>query len=200
MAISDYPELILAAGEYVQRADLVDVMPRFVALAETKLNRTLRLRDQEAILATTPSVDGAVTLPANFLEIRFVVTTGNPPLVLRAMGADQANAIRVGGLPIGYTITQDKLILEPPSQAGLRIGYYAEIPALTEAAPTNWLLTKHPDIYLYATVAETLAYLRDVEGATAAIALLRDSADAAKRADAMSRYSVSRLRLPGATP
>lgn len=200
MAISDYSELVLATGEYVNRTDLVDVIPRFIALAETKFNRALRLRDQETIISVTPGVDGAVTLPADFLDIRSVVTQGVPPIVLRAMGPDAANATYYGGNPIGYTITQDKLVIEPPSQTALTISYFAAIPALTEAAPTNWLLTKHPDIYLYATVAETLAYLRDAEGASAAIALMRDSVDAAQRADMMSRYSASRLRLPGATP
>ena len=200
MAIADYSELILATGEHVNRTDIVDTAPRFVTMAEVKLNRTLRLRDQETLVTSTPDANGVVALPSDFLEIRSVVTQANPPIVLRAMGADSANEIRTGGQPIGYTITQSDLVLEPPSERVLLISYYASIPALTSAAPTNWLLTKHPDIYLYATAFEAFMFLRDPEGAKIASDLLRGSIDDAKRADAMGRYSVSRLRLPGSTP
>jgi hypothetical protein len=45
MAISTYAELQTAAANWLGRADLTSRIPEFVALAEAKFNRTLRIRD-----------------------------------------------------------------------------------------------------------------------------------------------------------
>jgi len=34
---------------------------------------------------------------------------------------------------------------------------------LSDAAPTNWLLTESPDIYLYATLVQSAPYLKEDE-------------------------------------
>ena len=39
--------------------------------------------------------------------------------------------------------------------------YWEKVPPLTGAAPTNWLLDDHADIYIYATLLETAPYLKD---------------------------------------
>lgn len=200
MAIADYSELILAIGEYVNRTDLVDVAPRFIALAETKLNRRLRFRDQEIVLSATPDVNGVVPLPSDFLEVRAVMTTGSPPRILHAVGPDIAAGIHTAGLPIGFIIAGENLFLEPASQTPVFITYYRSIPPLTEAAPTNWLLSKHPDIYIYASAFEAFTYLRDADGAALAAGLLNDSVRAADRANQMSRYATARVRFAVAPP
>lgn len=41
--------------------------------------------------------------------------------------------------------------------------YYAKIPALSDSAATNWLLSDSPDLYLYGTLVQTAPYLRDDE-------------------------------------
>ena len=35
--------------------------------------------------------------------------------------------------------------------------------ALTDLAPTNWLLTKHPDVYLYGALLESAPYTKEDE-------------------------------------
>lgn len=55
MTISDYASLLVDAGAYSGRDDIAHLFPRFVALAEQKFNRVLRLADMEktATLALT---------------------------------------------------------------------------------------------------------------------------------------------------
>lgn len=44
-----------------------------------------------------------------------------------------------------------------------RLAGMPDIPVLTDQAPANWLLTAHPDVYLYATLVESAPYLQDDE-------------------------------------
>ena len=39
------------------------------------------------------------------------------------------------------------------------VDYYGSIPALTTGNTTNWLMTKHPDLYLFATCAQAEFYV-----------------------------------------
>jgi len=41
------------------------------------------------------------------------------------------------------------------------LNYYARLPALSNAEPTNWLLEKFPEVYLYGALIEGAVYLRD---------------------------------------
>ena len=49
----------------------------------------------------------------------------------------------------------------PDGTYPVKFEYVATVPSLTTAAPTNWLLTKHPDVYLYGSLKASAPYLRD---------------------------------------
>lgn len=200
-AITDFSELVLAVGEHINRNDIVDVMPRLVSMAEAKLNRVLRFRDQETSVTLTPDVNGVVTLPTNFLEARSVVTTGNPPIILRAMGEDNANREYIPGEPKGYMLDGANMLILPASQVPVRLNYFAAIPELETATnQQNWLLTKYPDIYLYAVVFEACVYVGDTQRAQASDALTRAAIDSASRFNTMSRVAQSRFRFARRVP
>ena len=46
------------------------------------------------------------------------------------------------------------LKIRPLSTTAIRLDYFQKIPALTDAAATNWLLTAHPDLYLFGALVE----------------------------------------------
>lgn len=94
--------------------------------------------------------------------------------------------------------------------------YFQEIPALSDvptivSAPgggtttvsneTNWLITKEPGLYLYATLIETAPYLKD-DGRTLVWAQQYQSIlDAIKRVDDRARYGNAPARtLPRLSP
>jgi len=64
-----------------------------------------------------------------------------------------------------YTIIDGafELIPTPSNSVELTITYYAKIPALSSTQATNWLLTKAPDLYLYATLTNAAPYLQNDE-------------------------------------
>ena len=55
----------------------------------------------------------------------------------------------------------------PASACELVLDYFATIPPLGEAQPSNWLLDLFPDLYLSGALVEAYLFLRDAEGAGA---------------------------------
>lgn len=201
MAITDFSELVLAVGEHVGRTDLVDVMPRFVRMAEIKLDRELRLRDQEEIDTLTANSDGEITLPTDFLEAKSVVTVSTPPVILPALTEDYSATQYAAGTPRGFVIRGDTMYIRPASAAEVELRYFASIPALeTSTNQQNWLLTKYPDIYLYAVIFEAAVFIGDQNRAQAADALAKAAISSAQRLSNMAKMSRARVKVGGLTP
>ena len=71
------------------------------------------------------------------------------------------NAGSVSGLPEMYTMRAGYFLIGPVP-AGvytIEIDYYAKIAALSDAAPTNTMLTDNPDVYLYGALLEAEPFL-----------------------------------------
>lgn len=200
-AIADFSELVLAVGEHINRTDLVDVIPRFVRMAELKLDRELRLRDQEASDDLTTDADGEVALPSDFLEVRSIYVTGSPPIIIPALSEDNSIREYTAGPAVGFIINGDTLRIRPAAVATVRLNYFSSIPALeTSTDQVNWLLTKYPDIYLYSTIFEAAVYTGDTDRASAADALAKAAIASAMRYSKMSKLSRARVRVGGFCP
>lgn len=198
-ALADYSELVIAVGEYLNRADLVDVMPRFVAMAEAKLNR--RLRDRRMLVAATltPDANGVCPLPADYIEAETVQANTAPPKIIEAAAGRYAARYDVSGPPQVYTIVGSTLRLAPISETTVNLTYFGKLPAL-ETAQTNWLLETYPEIYLYAVVYEAAIYVSAAPMAEAAAALLQDALEAAGQDNTRARWSNVGFRNMEATP
>lgn len=198
-ALADYSELVIAAGEYLNRADLVDVMPRFVALAEAKLNRRLRDRRMLGSVALTSDAGGACALPADFVEVERVLAGDASPRVLEAAAGRYAGRLDAAGPPQVYTISGHALHLAPAAETTVLLSYFAKLPAL-ETTQSNWLLEAHPDVYLYAVVHEAAIYIAAAAMAEAAASLLRDALEAVAQDNSRARWSNIGFRTMEATP
>jgi hypothetical protein len=76
--------------------------------------------------------------------------------------------------------------------------YYQKIPALTVSNTTNWLLTAHPDLYLYTTLSEAYGVIKNAEQEAKWYGKARDVVDQLNSADKNSKYSGSAMRIVGA--
>jgi hypothetical protein len=63
---------------------------------------------------------------------------------------------------VGETVVFDD---DPGDDLTITYSGYVTLPALGSGQATNWLLDDHPDIYLYGSLAEAYAHLRDDESA-----------------------------------
>lgn len=167
MTITNYGTLKTAIADTLNRDDLASVLPQFVRLGHAQLNRRIRSHRQVARGALTLNAR-TEALPADWLEtIRLTINT-DPFRVLTQASMDDVSRYRasgadVAGEPVYFTHVGSEIELFPApgeSYTG-EITYFASIPALVADADTNWLLTAHPDVYLYASLVHTAPYLKD---------------------------------------
>ncbi|MCA1403700.1 hypothetical protein I6F26_03670 [Ensifer sp. IC3342] len=199
MTISDYASLLVDASEYSGRENIAHLYPRFLGLAELKLNRALRDAGME-VTDEIALIDGEGTLPADFLEAREVKNASGIPI--RAVSLQQLTSSYMdrSGTPAGYAIVGDTIRVRPVSNQDLTITYYAKVPPLTPSNPTNWLLAKAPDAYLYALVNEIAIWAKDVDGATAAQQLMMLAISGLKIQDERARWGNAQVVVGGVTP
>ncbi len=162
MAISTYAQLQTAVASWLNRSDLTTQIPDFITLAESALNRRLNLRvmTQEASLSTTVS-SRTVALPTAFIEpiALWRLDADRVPLIFRL--PETMEICTTAGRP-EYWAVDETIVFERPADAIYSLVFrYVQGFALSDAAPTNWLLTNHPDVYLFATLVEAAPYLRD---------------------------------------
>jgi hypothetical protein len=168
MALTTFSDLKSAAADWINRADLTAVIPTFITLAEAKFNRELRLRDM-LVRAEATTSNEFVAVPADFLEnysLELNMAQIGPQQALGFIGPLEAKVLKankITGLVRFYTIIDGafELLPAPTTDTDVILTYYQKIPALSDTATTNWLLTKSPDLYLYSTLLEAAPYLRD---------------------------------------
>src|SRR5262245_659773 len=156
MAITTYAELQAAVGNWLDHGLFAARVPEFIALFEAAANRRLRVREQEATATLTPS-SGAVALPADYLAWRRLTWTGTPRVELQYVHPSYLQAAYPSSptdVPRIFSIEGTTLKIRPLDATPLEFDYFQKIPALSDAAPSNWLLAAHPDIYLFGSLVE----------------------------------------------
>lgn len=159
--MNDYSDLLSAVADWTHRTDLAAKVPSFLALVETSFNRRLRCREMETALASTALTSGQFTLPADFLSFKYLQSDTSPPqTLLLSTGEYLADLQSDNGIPAYYAINGTSCSCWPTGGSVKGI-YYAKIPALTSTNTTNWLMTKYPDLYLFAVLEQAAIYTRD---------------------------------------
>jgi hypothetical protein len=172
MAITTYAQLQTATANWLDRTDLTARIPEFIELAEANFNRVIRQPDM-VTKNDSFSISGRyTTLPTDTLEIVRIVVDLTPVIVLEYLTPEEISERRISmsatGKPYYFTViggssNQLEVVPSPDATYTSSIVYYTRIPALTDSATTNWLLTAHPDIYLFGTLVEAEPYLKNDE-------------------------------------
>jgi hypothetical protein len=161
----NYTELQAAIASFLNRQDLTSVIPTFVSLVEANLNRVLRHRSMLGRATANLDTD-FTTLPSDFLEAKNIQLNTNPVTSLRFVTIEHADLLKDGtaGQPQYYTLVGDTLevVPSPDTSYTVELVYYKKLPALSINS-TNWLLTSHPDVYLYGALMQAAPYLKNDE-------------------------------------
>ena len=201
MAISTYTELKASIANFLNRDDLTATIPDFISLAESSINNEIRHWRMETRAETT--LDGQFTgIPTDWLStIRFHLT-GNGTSSLEFMSLATIQNSRAArndsaGTPTNYSLNsgQFELMPTPDGEQSAILMYYAKIPTLSDSAETNWLLTHHPDVYLYGALLHSAPYLKEDERAQTWAALYSAAVVRVNSASSRSTASGSGLRL-----
>jgi hypothetical protein len=169
MALATYSDLQASVANWLHRSDLTSIIPDFIALAEARIARDLRIRNQIAstTLLTAAGVQ-AVALPTGWLEFENITITSSPDISPVFVNIQHLNKNYPNndytGVPQVYTIEANTIMFGPIPDAAYSVPvlYYKKFDPLS-TTPTNWLLTNHPSIYLYATMAEAMTYTQEDE-------------------------------------
>ncbi|QRE76492.1 phage adaptor protein [Methylobacterium aquaticum] len=180
--ITDYPTLLGALEAYLARDDLQAFAPLFVQQAEGRFNTDLRLPEMQMSNGGVDMNADGVPLPADFLDWISVRWTPPQPSTQRQLylayrepdSPEFRHRHRPNGVPQFYTVLAGTVRVIPVIAGSLELFYYQRIPALTADAPTNWLITRAPEIYLYAALWEAMLFQKDEERSTQWANLVND--------------------------
>lgn len=153
----DWSGLQMSIAAYLERDDLSDRIPDFIALAEARFRREITRTEQE----TTVTLPGA--LPADCDSVRAIYLSDTPTATLEQVSPAELRSRYSGpdtGRPLVFALIADQIILGPVSSASYTafLTYSRKIPALSSTVTTNWLLTDHPDLYLFGSLLHAEFY------------------------------------------
>ena len=202
MSIANYTELQTAVANWLDRDDLAARIPEFISLCEARFNRTLRLRAMETLDTTVSTVGGTSTiaLPTGYVQMRDFHLTTSPLTQLQYLSPEMMVRLNSGsqsGKPLTYTIIADTIRLGPTPDSAYTTSmlYYKTFDALSGIAPTNWVITNAPDVYLYGTLLEAEPFLMNDARTQLWAQALKESINTLQEQDNKDRHSGSVLRV-----
>lgn len=181
MALATYSDLRSAVADWLARTDLTDRIVDFITLAEARINRELRCREMVTEASGTTDVQD-ITIPSDFVEtVKLVLDTAtDEPLEYRPVEDSELRvAGSTSGQPLMFSVLGQSIRLypSPDGEYTYTLHYYAKVTSLSDDHPTNWLLTKAPDLYLFGALVEASPFLLD----DARVGLWESKFQAAKR-------------------
>ena len=164
MSLNTYNDLKAAVANWTKRADLSAYLDDLVTLAETRILREIRTKDLEASFSAVMS-EGTIAVPSDFMGWRnaYIDAPGQPRLDTASPDQIRQKYDRGinNGMPSMVAQENGNFIFwpSPADDYTVKGVYYARPSALSTTA--HALFTNNPDLYLFATLAETAPFLKD---------------------------------------
>lgn len=197
MALNTYAQLKGAIADWLERSDLAERTADFIVLAESRLDRVLRLRlmETDQTLTATPGAR-TIVLPTGFREpVALWIERAGGREPMRFADAATLSVSSAAGEPRAWTVDGAMLAFDRPcDQAyGFTLRMLGRL-TLSDAEPTNAVLRDYPDLYLFGALMEAAPYLRDAELLSLFAARL-EAAIAEVRAKEARHRALSRLSV-----
>ena len=203
MALTTYDELKASIADFLNRDDLTTVIPDFITLAESQINRDVRHWKMEARSSGQQSSgDEYMQIPTDWVEsIRLHLTgtgTSAVNLISRDAMADKRERNEdTSGTVMYYTHAdgQFQLYPTPSADTDFELLYIQKLDALSGSNADNWLLLEAPDVYLYGSLIHSAPYLVEDERVAMWAQMYSASVARLNEASESARFSGSGLRL-----
>ena len=205
MALNTYTGITDAVADWLDRSDLTARIPDFIALAEARINRDLRIRPME-VRSTMNTTAGKryFQLPGGYLQMRNIQINTDRIQPLEYITPEMLDRLYGGsssGLPSAYTLIGDEIQLAPIPDAEyeLEMAFYEKFTSLGDGTAgtvtTNWLTENAPDVLLYGALLEAEPFIKNDERIPVWLQAYRDGMDKLQKADANDRHSGSAMRV-----
>tara|TARA_R110000787_G_scaffold239205_2_gene345336 strand:- start:63 stop:713 length:651 start_codon:yes stop_codon:yes gene_type:complete len=172
MALNNYANLKTAIANFLARDDLTSEIDDFIDLTEADFNRRLRVRAMETVDTSFTIDTETEAIPTGFLQVRsFILTSPIPDLALELMSPfHQASTqgYNVTGTPRIYSVegTNFRFSPVPGSTVTARLTFYKAFDSIDSTTTTNYILTNHPDVYLYGALYYATTFIRGMDQGT----------------------------------
>jgi|TARA_B110000091_G_scaffold107688_1_gene116663 hypothetical protein len=161
MSLTTYEGLKSSLANWLNRTDLTTEIPDFISLAEDRLSQEVRVPTIEKTIAVVLDANGAVTIPPDFLELKYAFYNENP--LERVSLTELRSSLITSGDPVIFAREARKFVFQPiPTMTAtdrLIFIYYKNVPVLSALNPTNELLEMAPQLYLYSSLVEASNFL-----------------------------------------
>jgi hypothetical protein len=210
MALDTFENLKTSVSDYLDRPDLADRIPDFITLAEARHRRDFRTQDMLTRSQVTFSgqADSYLALPPRFLQMQMLRLLTDPPSPLEHLTPDQITRAKSGhlaatyGQPRAYTIHEEiEFDVVPDKDYKVEMLYYASFLPLSTANPSNALLLKSPDVYLYGTLVAAEPFMMNDARIQVWAELYKSALEAIVNRNRRAKQgSPMRARVYGGTP
>lgn len=159
--ISTYDELKSAVSRFANRkdGDFVAAVPDFIALAEAEMRREINARG-EVKTVDLDIEDDYWPLPCGFDGVISINGSGDGYRKINFVSSDVLDQRTWASYDNSYTISGDRMYFGR-APGGVKLRYRTLFSPLSTTNRCNWLLQKHPDVYLYGALKQTSMYLED---------------------------------------
>ena len=205
MALGTFTELKDAVADWLDRSDLTDRIPDFIALAEARINRELRIRPMEVRSTMYATVDQQYfNLPGGYIQMRNIQLNTNPTTPLEYITPEMLDRLygsTTTGKPRAYTLIGDEIQLAPIPDSAYQIemAFYEKFTALGDGTSgtvtSNWLTKNAPDVLLYGSLMEAEPFIKNDERIPVWLNGYSNAIDKLQKADQRDRHSGSAMRV-----
>ena len=173
MAVSTYTELKASIANWLNRSDLSDeIADDFIKLTESDLNAKLRIRQMEQIDTVTINAE-TVTVPTGFIGVRsfYILQSSNkypleymtPHNMFETKGGSSSGRPRIYTIEADNETEQFRFAPSPDTSYTGYLSYYKAIAALSDSNASNYILSTHPNIYLYGSLYHAANFLGGID-------------------------------------
>lgn len=155
-------------GDDISQSDISgNVLDLIIGAGEVRIYREVRSSTQETALSVT-CTNNLAPLPADFLELKGSLYLGNGTATANFVPSQQLqDAIQLNqnvnsSAPLGYSFQSDSFFFYPSQANGVIVKgtYYKRFADISTGL--NTFFTRHPDLFLYASLAESAPFLGEM--------------------------------------
>jgi hypothetical protein len=207
MALANYTDLKKSVIDWSHRGDLDLLIDDFILMAETEMmsnnSSSLSVRNLESTTTTVAStVSRFIALPSNYKSMRSVRIDKDGFGELSYKTPQAMTRRDNPGQPLFFTVRESlEFDVIPDIAYNIEMSFYATQAALTSLAPTNSILTRFPNIYLFGCLWAAFTYANDEDEAQKYYSRFIRAIQGANKEDRKGRFGPNPMsRVEGSTP
>lgn len=154
----NYTELQSTIADWLHRTDLTSQIPSFIEFAEERINRALRVRQMETVLAVTPITNNVITPAADIVDVKLLWPSAYPNAEIKPQSL---SLILAGDMYSTATLyAWQGLDLRFNGSGDVEGVLYSKVPSIA-INNTTWLGDSYPSLYLYGALVQAALFTKD---------------------------------------